>query len=106
MGRTAALNFSLGAVGSWWFLVLLRALRVSLLDLSDLGFSHALSFGAGAVLIERGECVAQQAADVLHRRRVDRREIEMKIEADFSSRPKRLYVQTWDGTCKWSASAP
>ncbi len=32
--------------------------------------------------------------------------VEMKIEADFSSRPKRLYVQTWDGTCKWSASAP
>jgi hypothetical protein len=32
--------------------------------------------------------------------------VEMKIEADFSSSPKRLYVQTWDGTCKWSASAP
>jgi hypothetical protein len=30
----------------------------------------------------------------------------MKIEADFSSTPKRLYVQTYDGTCKWTAVAP
>jgi len=32
--------------------------------------------------------------------------VEMKIEADFSSRPKRLYVQTFDGTCKWMATSP
>jgi hypothetical protein len=32
--------------------------------------------------------------------------VEMKIEADFSSRPKRLYVQSYDGTCKWTAAAP
>jgi hypothetical protein len=32
--------------------------------------------------------------------------VEMKIEADFSSSPKRLYVQTYDGTCKWMATAP
>ena len=32
--------------------------------------------------------------------------VEMKIEADFSSSPKRLYVQTYDGTCKWAATAP
>lgn len=32
--------------------------------------------------------------------------VEMKIEADFSSRPKRLLVQTFDGTCKWAATAP
>jgi hypothetical protein len=31
--------------------------------------------------------------------------VEMKIEADFSASPKRLYVQTWDGTCKWAATA-
>jgi hypothetical protein len=31
--------------------------------------------------------------------------VEMKIEADFSSRPKRLFVQTYDGTCKWMATA-
>ena len=32
--------------------------------------------------------------------------IELKIEADFSTRPKRLNVQTFDGTCKWTATAP
>jgi hypothetical protein len=32
--------------------------------------------------------------------------VEMKIQADFSSSPKRLYVQTFDGTCKWAAVAP
>jgi hypothetical protein len=32
--------------------------------------------------------------------------VEMKIEADFSANPKRLYVQTYDGTCKWMATAP
>jgi hypothetical protein len=32
--------------------------------------------------------------------------IEMKIEADFSTRPRRLNVQTFDGTCKWTATAP
>ena len=32
--------------------------------------------------------------------------VEMKIEADFSSSPKRLNVQTFDGTCKWTATAP
>lgn len=32
--------------------------------------------------------------------------IELKIEADFSSTPKRLWVQTFDGTCKWAATAP
>jgi hypothetical protein len=32
--------------------------------------------------------------------------VEMKIEADFSSSPKRLFVQTYDGTCKWAATAP
>ena len=32
--------------------------------------------------------------------------VEMKIQADFSSSPKRLYVQTFDGTCKWTAAAP
>jgi hypothetical protein len=32
--------------------------------------------------------------------------LNLKIEADFSSRPKRLLVQTFDGTCKWAASAP
>jgi hypothetical protein len=32
--------------------------------------------------------------------------IEMKIEADFSTRPKRLNVRTFDGTCKWTATAP
>ena len=32
--------------------------------------------------------------------------VEMKIEADFSTGPKRLYVQTYDGTCKWTATAP
>ena len=31
--------------------------------------------------------------------------VEMKIEADFSSSPKRLFVQTFDGTCKWAAAA-
>jgi hypothetical protein len=32
--------------------------------------------------------------------------IELKIEADFSTRPKRLNVQTFDGTCKWTVTAP
>jgi hypothetical protein len=32
--------------------------------------------------------------------------IEMKIWADFSSSPKRLLVQTFEGTCKWAATAP
>jgi hypothetical protein len=32
--------------------------------------------------------------------------VELKIEADFSTRPKRLNVQTFDGTCKWTATAP
>lgn len=32
--------------------------------------------------------------------------IELKIEADFSSTPRRLRVQTFDGTCKWAATAP
>ena len=31
---------------------------------------------------------------------------QFKIEADFSSRPKRLNVQTYDGDCKWTATAP
>ena len=32
--------------------------------------------------------------------------VEMKIEADFTASPKRLFVQTYDGTCKWMATAP
>ena len=31
---------------------------------------------------------------------------QFKIEADFSSRPKRLNVQTYEGDCKWTATAP
>ena len=31
---------------------------------------------------------------------------QFKIDADFSSRPKRLNVQTYEGDCKWTATAP
>ena len=32
--------------------------------------------------------------------------MRMKIEADFSVRPKRLLLQTYEGDCKWAATAP
>jgi hypothetical protein len=31
--------------------------------------------------------------------------VQFKIEADFSTRPKRLNVQTYEGDCKWTATA-
>lgn len=31
---------------------------------------------------------------------------QFKIEADFSSKPRRLFVQTYEGDCKWQATAP
>jgi hypothetical protein len=31
---------------------------------------------------------------------------QFRIEADFSSKPKRLNVQTYEGDCKWTATAP
>jgi hypothetical protein len=32
--------------------------------------------------------------------------VEFKIRADFSSTPKRLYVSSYEDTCRWAATAP